>query len=709
MHIGVDTGGTFTDLVLMDELGRVATTKASTTPGRLQDGVLDGLGLLAAERGEALEELLAQVSTLGYGTTQTTNALVERKGARTALITTAGFGDTLLVQRLMGYAAGVPSERLGHISRQRYPIPLVPRSQTREVRERVDHSGRVLLELDEAGARKAIGELIDQGTEAIAVCLLWSFRNEGHERRIAELIAEVAGSDLHVSLSCVVAPVLGEYERTAATVINAYLGHAAQDHFRDLDHVLRKHGFTGVFRVLNSIGGVMSASEAGHRPVMLLTSGPTGGVTGSSFLARRLGHRNVITTDMGGTTFDVGLVIEGKPVISTLNEVGRYHVSIPMVDIVPVGAGGGSIVSVTDGLIRVGPESAGAKPGPVSYDCGGDRVTVTDADLVLGIIDGENFLGGRMPLNQEAAEDAIRRQVADPLGISVLEAAGGVRQIVQTQMATTLREVTLGRGHDPRDFVLYAYGGAGPMHCAGYGHELGVREIIVPATSMVHSAYGALASDIHDSGARSVPMVSDISGKGFDSTVIEAEYRALEAQCLQRVKAQGVAEHHIELTRTIDMRYRMQTNELIIAAPSGRFDEEATGALAAQFEQAYELTYGRGSGYAPAGIEITTLRVEAVGSTVKPRMAKIAREPGPRRRREIYDVQMREMVSHEVVEWDSLSPGEQLIGPAVIEHPTTTVYVGSGQMASNDDYGNIVIIADVRRQAPSTVQEVSIG
>lgn len=692
LFVGVDTGGTFTDLVAMDEAGVLATAKVPTTPGELERGVVEGLVLLAAERGVTLEGFLGEVVSFGYGTTQATNALIERNGARTGLITTAGFGDTILIQRLMGFAAGIPTERLGRFSLRRYPSPVVPKPLIREVPERIDQAGEILHPLDEDAVRRAAGELLDLGVEALAVSLLWSFRNPVHERRIGEIVRELAGERAFVTLSSEVSPVIGEYERTATTVLNAYLGQAAGRHLGQLDGALRSNGFRGVLRVLNSIGGVMSAEDAALRSVLLLTSGPTGGVTGSRYLAQAMGHENVITSDMGGTSFDVSLIIGGRPAISAVTEVGRYHIATPMIDITTVGAGGGSVVTVRDGLIRVGPESAGAHPGPVCYGRAGERVTVTDADLVLGVIDPEHFLGGRMRLDEEAAERAIREQVAEPLGLSVEEAAAGIRRIVDSNMANTLREVTIGRGHDPREFVLYAYGGAGPTHSAGYGRELGVRQILIPATSPVHSAYGALASDVLYSAERSLPMTSRASGEDFDASAIEAQFETLEDRCRRMLAAHGLGDEESRLGRFVDMRYRMQTHELIIPVPDERVDEAALAALAARFERTYEETYGEDSGYSVAGIEIETFRVEAVGRTRKPSLAAIPeRTPAPPRERLIYDLESGARVSHAVVEWAELPAGHRVAGPAVIEHATTTIYVASGQSAEVDRFGNLVI------------------
>ena len=622
LSIGVDTGGTFTDVVVMDGRGAVLTAKAPTTPHALEEGVFAALELVAQQRGVTLEELLEAAVSFGHGTTQATNALIERKGARTGLITTRGFGDTLRIQRLMGFTAGVPGELLGWYSRRRHPDPVVPPRLVREVAERVDHAGAILFPLDEESAGRAVSELLDADVEAIAVSLLWSFRNPAHERRIGEIVREQAGEGVFLSLSCLVNPVIGEYERTSTTVLNAYLGPTVRRYIERLAARLGEHGFTGAFRVLDSNGGVMNAREASGRAVLMLSSGPTGGVLGSRYLAQALGHRDVITTDMGGTSFDVGLIQDGRPLLSHVTEVGGYHVSTPMLQINAIGAGGGSTVTVRDGLIRVGPESAGANPGPVCYGRGGTRVTVTDANLVLGQLDPDGFLGGRMRLDREAAERAIAEQVARPLELSTIEAAVGIRRIVDSHMAGLLRQLTIGRGHDPRDFALYAYGGAGPVHCCAYGAELGVRQIVIPATSMVQSAYGALASDLHYSAERSLLLRAGGGSRepweGLTPAAVEAPFAELERRCRDELAREGLAGADVELSRSLDLRYRRQTHELAIPLSREPLGEEGARELVARFEETYEDTYGKGAGFRQAGIEITTFRVDAVGRLPKP-------------------------------------------------------------------------------------------
>lgn len=695
LYVGVDTGGTFTDVVVMDGSGRVVTNKAPTTPHALEEGVFAALTLIADERGETLRTMLAQVVSFGHGTTQATNALIERRGTSTGLLTTRGFGDTILIQRLMGFTAGTPTELLGEFSARAYPEPLVPRQLIAEIPERVDSSGRVLLPLDEEVARAEIRRLVEGGAEAFAVSLLWSFTNPAHERRLRELITEIAGDTAYVSLSSEVNPVLGEYERTATTVLNSYLGPTVERYLERLESVLREAGLTGRFSVLNSIGGVMSASDAAQRAVLLLASGPTGGVLGSQYLAAELGHPNVITTDMGGTSFDVGLVVDGRPVVSAVTEVAKYHVAAPMVNITAIGAGGGSIAEVVSGELRVGPASAGAYPGPVCYRRGGTKVTVTDADVVLGVVDPDTFLGGRMSLDKKGAEEAIRTQIAEPLGLPVVEAAAGIKRIVDSRMADTLRELTVGRGLDPRDFVLYAYGGAGPMHCAGFGADLGVGTIIVPATSMAHSAYGALAADICHSAERSYLFQSrpgnPAPAADFDPARIDEIFAELEASTRAQVEADGVAAADTAIERTIDVRYRMQTHELIVPVAGTAIDAVALTEIVDHFERLYEDTYGKGAGFREAGVELTTFRVNAIGRTPKPTFGEHgASGSGVRRARPVYDVRVGAWAESAVLDWHDLT-STPTAGPVVVEHPTTTVYVDSGQSVALDAVGNLVI------------------
>ncbi|MGN8118422.1 hydantoinase/oxoprolinase family protein [Labrys sp. 22185] len=695
MYLGVDIGGTFTDLVLLDEQGGLVTTKALSTPGELEVGVFNAVQDAAAQRGMTGEELLARVVAFGHGTTQATNAVIERDGARTGLIATRGFGDTLAIQRLMGFTAGVPVDRLGWYSRRRYPQPIVPRHLVREIRERVDHAGKVLVALDQDQVREAVRSLASEGVQTFAVAFLWSFRNPEHERIAARIIGEeVPGA--YVSLSSEVAPVIGEYERTATAALNSYLAPKVVSYLDGIEQMLRKRGFKGAFSILNSAGGVMPVAEAARRPVTLVTSGPTGGVMGSVHLAKKLGYRNLITTDMGGTSFDVAIVVDDKPLMSTNHEAGGFHIATPMIEVRAIGAGGGSIARVVDGQLRVGPDSAGARPGPVCYGRGGMLATVTDADVVLGIIDPQTFLGGKMKLDKAAASAAIEEQIAKPLGLTTEEAAAGIRRIVDAQMADTLREVTIGRGHDPRDFVIFAYGGAGPVHCAGYGAELGVPKMVVPVTSMAHSAYGALAADLQFAVEKSLLMRagggSRAPADGLVASEIATAFATLEAECLDAMRRAGVTGEDVQLLRTADLRYRRQTNDLIIPVPAGEIAAATLDDLVARFEATYEQTYGKGSAFREAGLELTNVRVEAFGKARRPEIALVAPSGEPTvGRRRIFEPVAAAWMECAVYNWRELPTDFTVAGPAVIEHPETSVFVAASQVARLDATSNITI------------------
>jgi N-methylhydantoinase A len=549
--------------------------------------------------------------------------------------------------------------------------------------------------LDEDSVRTAVHELTDAGAETFAVALLWSFRNPAHEQRVGEIIGKMRPG-AYISLSCEVSPIIGEYERTATTVLNSYLAPKVADYLSRIETLLRDRGFRGNFNVLNSSGGVVPASEAARKPVLLVASGPAGGVMGSLQLAQEIGHRNIITTDMGGTSFDVALVVDGKALVSGTHEVGGFHLNTPVIDIRAIGAGGGSIARVEGGLLRVGPDSAGAAPGPVCYGRGGTRATVTDADLVLGILSPDNFLGGRMKLDLEAATKAVREQIAEPLGMSVEEAAAGIRRVVDGHMADTLREVTIGRGHDPRDFVLLAYGGAGPAHCIGYGAELGVPRILIPATSMAHSAYGALASDIQHSAERSLVLRAGGGDRdpwdGLDLDAINAVFAELQKRCLAAMEQSGFSRAQAELARSVDMRYRRQTHDLMVPVPDGEVNAATARALVETFEQSYEAVYGQGAGFRVAGIELTTFRVVAVGRTQKPSFSKPSAQKAPKpAHRRIFEPATLKWTEADVFQWPEMPAGFRVSGPAVVEHPETTVYVGPGQTARLDDAGNLSI------------------
>jgi N-methylhydantoinase A len=696
--VGADIGGTFTDCVVIDDAGAARLYKAPTTLDDAARGVMHALELAETDLGLAPGALLRDVRYFGLGTTVATNALIERKGVKTGLITTRGFRDAILMQRGMGAWAGLEPEEMAHYSRRHNPEPLIPRSLIEEVTERVDAHGEILTPLQEADARRAIQHLIDEGVQAIAVCLLWSFQEPRHELRIAELVREMA-PDVYLTISSRLAPVLGEYERGATVAMNAYLGPKVRDYMSSLAESWGRQGFTGRFRILDSGGGVITPETCGETPVAVLTSGPAGGVLASAQLAKRLGMPHVITGDMGGTSFDVGLIVDGEPVVTPLQQVNGYHIRKTAVKVSAIGAGGGSIARVVQGQLLVGPESAGSVPGPVCFGRGGTEPTVTDADVVLGILDPDYFVGGTMRLDKAAAEEAIRTRIAEPLGVSVLEAAAGIKSITDHRMADLLETLTVGQGHDPRDFAVFAYGGNGGTHCHAFGAELGVRAIVVPSTAPVHSAFGAVMSDLHVTTELSDPMHAaswDAAPELLDSVRISANFAKLEEHATAELIAAGALPDRITLQRVVDVRFRSQVNVLPVHVPAGRIDRDDLARMLSVYRAQYADTYGSEAVFTGAGVELVAFRVQGRGEVEKPRLAHVAptgfakaRVPVPR------EITLPEYgtVLAEVLNGDTLPPGTVVPGPAIIEHPSTTIVIGPDQQGTIDDLDNTFITA----------------
>jgi N-methylhydantoinase A len=683
--VGIDIGGTFTDTVVIDADGTVSSYKTPTTPGALLEGLEANLVEAAGDRG--LEAFLGRVERIAHGTTAATNAYLERRGAAVALLTTRGFEDTIFMQRQLGMTAGLSPSELTDYSLRRVPEPLVPRALVFGVRERVDYRGEPLGTLQEDDVRAAAAEIRGADVDAVAISFLWSFKNPSHERRAAEILRQEL-PDIYIAVSSEIAPRLGEYERTATTVVNAYLGPVISSYTSALE---RRLGTRNLL-LLDSSGSVMSASQAGRFPARLLLSGPSGGVTASRFLGHALGHRNVITFDMGGTSTDVGMILDGEPLHRVETEIGKYHLLLPMVDVTAIGAGGGSIARVEDGgYLRVGPRSAGAVPGPACYGAGGTLPTVTDADLVLGILDPDGFLGGRIKLDVEAARMAIHTHVADPLNVSVEDAAAGIKQIVDGRMADLLRTVTLERGHDPREFVLYAFGGAGAAHAPAFALDL-VDAVVVPATQSVHSALGAASSDIALRVELSAPMRLSRARLGADAPAdeIEAMFSELEQRAGEQLAAQGIDARAQTLERVVEVRFVRQTKALEIpyrGSPEGAIED---------FLAVYARRYGEAAVPELAGFELVTFVVLAQGSLRRPALSRAARDGAaatPRTEREVYDSVSGRFLTTPVFTGEELTAGARIEGPAVIQYATTTLALGTGQHAELNE----LLAVEIRR------------
>lgn len=703
-YLGVDVGGTFTDIALMDEAGKVRMFKTGSTPGDPAAGILEGIKLAGESAGLPLRKFLEECRYLGHGTTVATNSLLERKGAKVGLITTKGFGDSIFIQRTAGPHLGISEEGLRHYAAQSVAAPLVPRALVREVTERVDYKGAEVIPLNEAEVRKAVRELAGEGVEAIAVCFLWSFMNPAHEERVAKIIAEEAPKAA-VNISSRIMPVIKEYERAVTTIANAFLYPSIHLYIADLVKRLKESNFQGALSLMNAAGGVTMPGEAEEKSVFLIGSGPAGGLASSAYLAEFIGCKDIIATDMGGTSFDAGLIAGGKARLCSVKVVGRDLLHVPMLDIESIGSGGGSIARVEAGTLKVGPRSAGADPGPACYGRGGTEPTVTDADVVLGFIDPDYFLGGRMKLDKSKAERAIEEKIARPLGLDVVHAAAGIKRVLDSQAAGLLTSLTIKKGYDPRDFVLLAYGGAGPAHCSVYGAELGVKSIVVPFPAAVNSAFGVMVSDLQHVYEFSDPMRTppffDLASKHVDHERINRNFEKLETAAKDTLRREAIREKDMALERSVDMRYRRQVNELAVPVPAGKLSSGDVDELARRFDSAYEAAYGRGSGFREAGIEITLFRVRGVGKMAKPALtehkiaSQDASEAGIGERR-AYFLEVEDFLPAKIYDGLKLKAGHLIEGPAIVQQPGTTVVIGPDQKCSVDPWLNLIIERKVR-------------
>jgi N-methylhydantoinase A len=688
-YCGVDIGGTFTDCVLVDEGGTVTLAKAPSTPDDFATGFLDAIGEAAKQRGLDPETVFPDIELLLHGTTVGTNVLVQMRGAKTGLVTTRGHRDALVMMRSYGRSAGLPIERLLHVSRHRKPEPIVPPQLIKEVSERVDWAGDVFLPLNEDEARQAIEELVAEGVDGIAISFLWGFVNNAHEARVKELVRELA-PDVFVSCAHELIAKPGEYERTAAAAINCYIGPSTSNYVQRLERTTRERGYKHPLLIMAAAGGVVPAGDVAEAPLFTIGSGPVGGVTGAAFLARVLGHENVIACDMGGTSFDVGLIHTSMPITATDTIINQYTFYMPRLLIESIGSGGGSVIWVDEQsrTLRVGPESAGADPGPASYGRGGERPTITDANVLLGRYNPDNFLGGRITLDRDAAERAMRT-VAEPLGMDPLEAAAGAVRIVEYQMADLMRQMTVEQGLDPREFVVYAYGGAGAAHAAVFARELGCSQVVVPLGDLAStwSALGVMSSDVLHVYER-----AELLSAPFDADRLNAMYDELERRALDQLHEEGFDDNAIELSRYADMKFSLQIHQVDVPVPAEKWTAADSERQIAAFIERYESIYGKGSAFTGAGVQIAVARVVARGRIRTPALPRL--EPtGPVAPTGTRDVYWEEHghVETDIYDGAALGPGAEIAGPAIVEMSVTTIVVQPGQHGRVDDYGSFVI------------------
>ena len=696
--VATDVGGTCTDTIVFAAGEPVQLGKTLSTPPDFSVGVMDSIASAATAMDISLNELLAQTSLFMHGSTVVDNTILTRDGARTGLITTLGFEDTLLTTRgAYGRWGGLSEDRVKHPVRTERAPPLVDPDCIVGVAERADYKGAILQELDEPAAEAAIRFLLsEKGVEALAVSFLWSFYNSENERKVRRLIQRIA-PDVYCTLSSEIAPIPGEYERSSTTVINAYAGRITSDYLRSLQTLLQKAGYRGPVMVMQGYGGLLPAQEAANRSIGMLECGPAAGVIGSRVLGEMLGQSDVIATDMGGTTFKVSVIQNGEIEYAREPMVDRFHYAQPKIEVVSIGSGGGSIIWLEEGtkVPRVGPRSAGAKPGPVCYGLGGTEPTLTDVFMLIGYMDPNIFLGGTMRLDPANARQVFEDKIARPLGISVDEAAFGVYRVATAQISDLIHEITVERGLDPRDFVLHAFGGSCGIVAGMFGAELNVKRIVIPYTASVNCAFGLVSANIvHEySLTKIIPVPSP-------QEEINELYAPMIEEAQAQLKDEGFSGDRMKFDWSIDLRYSRQVHE-VTTLVRGRMpvDEASLAQLVSDFEAQYERKYGKGSAFREAGIEMTMFRLTARGLIDRPRLeplphtdkgsshAKIGRRP-------IFVDARNGMAEADIYDFSKLSPGNIVAGPAVIHTPITTIVLQDRQRGTMDGYRNVLIDFD---------------
>jgi N-methylhydantoinase A len=689
--VGIDIGGTFTDCAIVDRSGKLLTTKVPSTPADFSRGMMDALGAGAQALGLPLDAFCRDIAFLSHGTTVGTNTIIQKKGARVGLITTKGHEDAIHIMRGSRGYGGRDIRKVVHFPETSKPVPIVPKRLIRGVSERVDCFGEIVVSLNEEEAQAAIRELVDQGVQAIAICFLWSFRNPKHELRVRDLVKSIS-SDVFVTCSVDIAPKWGEYERVTATALNAYLGPVMTGYLQRLDTSLQDLGYSHGLQIAQCGGGTVPVARAGEAPLLTLDSGPVSGVTASMFLGAAMGERNIITTDMGGTSFDVSIIYEDKPAYSFISNIGQYEHFLPKVDLQAIGAGGGSLVRVQPETrtMTVGPDSAGAFPGPVCYSRGGTIPTVTDAQLVLGYLDPDNFAGGRMKLDKASAISAIEN-LGKQIGMNAMECAAGICRIVELQMADVIRKVTVEKGFDPREFVLFAFGGAGPAHAGVFAAELGVKRIIIPQRKAASTwcAFGAAAADVLHIFEHTEIMPTPVPAKRINDIL-----DALEKKASELMKGEGIAATRHRFEFSLDVRHKGQINEVEILLPFGRLPSDYERRLRGLFTERYEKLYGRGSALAGAQLEIVVCRLRARALTPRPKLNKASastRTIPKAAIRKPRSIQWASLKKTLVYDGDRLAIGNRIKGPAIVETSDTTVVVHPGRTLSVDALGNFEI------------------
>ncbi|RBI62335.1 hydantoinase/oxoprolinase family protein [halophilic archaeon] len=670
-RLAVDIGGTFVDAITYDrETTDIALEKAPTTPHAPTDGVLDSI--------DKVDATIPETEAFVHGTTLGINALLERNGAKTGIITNERFRDIHEIGR-----TNVARDAMYDIQYEK-PELLVPRRRTVGVPGRIDADGDVKEPLDEQAVLDAADHLFDDhSVDAIAVTFLHSYRNPAHETRAQDLIRD-AYPDRSISISSDITREYREYERTSTAVLDAYIKPIFESYVDDLDAALADEAFDGSFFITRSGGGTLTADSAKTAPVHTILSGPAGGLIGAASVGDATNRDNLIAVDMGGTSLDACVVENGAPAVEYEAELEHVPMMIPVYDIRTIGAGGGSIAWLDGDLLKVGPQSAGADPGPICYGRGGIDPTVTDAALALGYLDPEYFLGGDMDLSADEALAGIRDQIADPLDTSTTDASEGIFQVTLANTIGAIREITVEKGLDPRDFTMLSYGGAGSMFVPLLAREMGVREVMIPRAPSVFSAWGMLMADVVSDVARThTAVLDDLAEQAADDIFAD-----LEAEAAETLDAEGYDPERQRFERYVEMRYFGQEHTVEVPAD----DLESVADLGERFERRHDSRYGHTMDDPP---QVVHFRVRAIGENDKPALepvdASSSGDPSPADTREAYCFARESETSFDIYDRDQFAPGDRIDGPAVVQEPTTTVVFHSDQTAKVDEYGHVII------------------
>jgi N-methylhydantoinase A len=683
-NLGIDIGGTFTDLICVSSEGRTIVHKTLSTPGDSSIGFINGLSEVATMAGISLEEFVSLTDTIVHGTTVATNSLLTLRGAKTALLTTTGFRDALEMRR------GIREEQYNN--HYRNVTPLVPRYLRFTVDERIDATGKVLKKMNSEALDSVIERIREEQVESVAVCFMHSYRNAIHEQQATEYLrGKLPG--VFITASFEVLPSIRFYERVSTTAVSAFIGPVVSRYLDNLTQKLAGIHFTGKLLIMQSNGGLVVPDEVKKNPAVTVLSGPAAAPAAGAFYAQMLGYSNCITVDMGGTSFDAALVTDNQCVTSSDGSINRYRIALPSLDIITIGAGGGSTGWINDGgMLQMGPQSAGALPGPVCYDRGGAIPTCTDADLILGYLNPGFFAGGKLQLNKTKAEMSVQTELAGPLGLSLLDTAAGMYRIINSNMAQGVRQISVERGYDPREFLFIVAGGAGSVHASGICRELEIPMFLVPSVSSVFCAAGMLLGDFKHDYIRSF-----YSGfTGLDKNTFLALFNEMKLEGVRTLINEGIGENRIELLPALDMRYIGQYHEVQLQC---NWDDIMGFALDSIFN-AFHNEHNRQFGYAlreeGTEMELINVRLRVIGKNEKPGFlhdmkSKVSPEEAIKEYREVYLPERNVMKTVPVYDGDRSIFNSRITGPCIIEKITTSVFVDSNYDCDVDAFGSFIV------------------